>query len=155
VPDDHTMDAFIRGIPKAELHVHIEGTLEPEMLLELGERNGIDLHCASAEECRAAYHFRDLTHFLDLYYAGVEVLVGERDFYELTAAYLQRAHADGARHVEVFFDPQSHTSRGVPFATVVEGISSASARASSCAFCATRARRAPWSPSRRRGSTAT
>jgi len=122
VPDDHTMDAFIRGIPKAELHVHIEGTLEPEMLLEFGERNGVALHCASAEECRAAYHFNDLQHFLDLYYEGVAVLVTEQDFCELTTAYLRRAHADGARHVEVFFDPQSHTSRGVPLATVVEGI---------------------------------
>jgi adenosine deaminase len=122
VPDDTAMDAFIRDIPKAELHVHIEGTLEPEMLLELGERNGVALHCTTAEECRAAYHFNDLQHFLDLYYAGVEVLVTEQDFYELTAAYLQRAHADGARHVEVFFDPQSHTPRGVPFALVVEGI---------------------------------
>jgi adenosine deaminase len=122
VPDDHTMDAFIRGIPKAELHVHIEGTLEPEMLLELGARNRVSLPCATAEQCRAAYHFKDLQHFLDLYYAGVEVLVTERDFYELTGAYLRRAYADGARHVEVFFDPQSHTSRGVPFAVVVEGI---------------------------------
>jgi len=122
VPDGHTMDAFIRGIPKAELHVHLEGTLEPEMLLELGARNGVGLPCTSAEECRAAYRFDDLQHFLDLYYAGVQVLVTERDFYELTAAYLRRAHADGARHVEVFFDPQSHTSRDVPFATVVEGI---------------------------------
>src|SRR5450759_2092387 len=122
VPDDHTMDAFIRDIPKAELHVHIEGTLEPEMLLELGERNGVALHCASAEECRAAYHFNDLQHFLNIYYAGVEVLVTEQDFYELTAAYLRRAQADGARHVEAFFDPQSHTPRGVPFAVVVEGL---------------------------------
>ncbi len=122
MPDDPAMDTFIRDIPKAELHVHIEGTLEPEMLLELGRRNGVALHCATPEECRAAYHFNDLQHFLDLYYAGVEVLVTVRDFYELTAAYLRRAHADGARHVEVFFDPQSHTSRGVPFTVVVEGI---------------------------------
>jgi adenine deaminase len=122
VLDDHTMDAFIRGIPKAELHVHIEGTLEPEMLLELGERNGVALACTSAEECRAAYHFNDLQHFLNLYYAGVEVLVTEQDFHELTTAYMRRVHADGARHVEIFFDPQSHTPRGVPFAVVVEGI---------------------------------
>jgi adenosine deaminase len=122
VPEDTAMNAFIRDIPKAELHVHIEGTLEPEMLLELGARNGVTLPCASAEECRAAYRFHDLQHFLRLYYAGVEVLVTERDFYELTTAYLRRAHADGARHVEVFFDPQSHTPRGVPFAVVVEGI---------------------------------
>ena len=122
MPKDQTMDDFIRGIPKAELHVHIEGTLEPEMLLELGRRNSVALPCATAAECRAAYHFNDLQHFLDLYYEGVAVLVNEQDFTELTAAYLRRAHADGARHVEVFFDPQSHTPRGVPFATVVEGI---------------------------------
>ena len=122
MPDDTAMDAFIRDIPKAELHVHIEGTLEPEMLLELGERNGVALHCASAEECRAAYHFKDLQHFLDLYYKGVAVLVTEQDFHELTTAYVRRAHADGARHVEIFFDPQSHTLRGVPFAVVIEGI---------------------------------
>jgi adenine deaminase len=122
VPDDQTMDDFIRGIPKAELHVHLEGTLEPEMLLELGRRNGVPLPCASAEECRAAYHFNSLQHFLDLYYAGVEVLVTERDFFDLTTAYLRRVAADGARHVEVFFDPQSHVPRGVAFADVVGGI---------------------------------
>jgi adenosine deaminase len=92
------------------------------MLLALGRRNGVALSCATAQECRAAYHFNDLQHFLDLYYAGVQVLVTEQDFYDLTAAYLRRAHADGARHVEVFFDPQSHTPRGVPFAVVVEGL---------------------------------
>jgi adenosine deaminase len=122
VPDDPTMDDFIRGIPKAELHVHLEGTLEPEMLLELGRRNGVPLQCATAEECRAAYRFTSLQDFLDLYYAGVEVLVTERDFYDLTTAYLRRVAADGARHVEVFFDPQSHVPRGVTFADVVGGI---------------------------------
>jgi len=122
VPHDQTMDAFIRGIPKAELHLHLEGTLEPEMLLELGRRNGVTLPCASAEECRAAYRFSSLHHFLDLYYAGVKVLVTEQDFFDLTVAYLQRVAADGARHVEVFFDPQSHVARGVAFADVVEGI---------------------------------
>jgi adenine deaminase len=122
VPDHPTMDDFIRGIPKAELHVHLEGTLEPEMLLELGRRNGVPLPCASAEECRAAYHFKSLQHFLDLYYAGVAVLVTEQDFFDLTIAYLRRVAADGARHVEVFFDPQSHVPRGVEFADVVEGI---------------------------------
>ena len=122
MPDDPTMHAFIRGIPKAELHVHLEGTLEPEMLLELGRRNGVPLPCASAEDCRAAYHFNSLQNFLDLYYAGVEVLLTERDFYDLTMAYLRRVAADGARHVEVFFDPQSHVPRGVAFADVVGGI---------------------------------
>src|SRR5665811_592505 len=93
--------------------VHLEGTLEPEMLLELGRRNGVPLPCASAEDCRAAYHFYSLPNFLDLYYAGVEVLLTERDFYDLTMAYLRRVAADGARHVEVFFDPQSHVPRSV------------------------------------------
>ncbi len=116
---------FIRGIPKAELHLHIEGTLEPEMLLELGRRNGETLPCASPEECRAAYRFSDLQHFLDIYYAAVRVLRHERDFYDLTRAYLTHAAADGVRHVEVFFDPQSHVGRGVPFGDVVRGITAA------------------------------
>ena len=122
MPHDPTMDDFIRGIPKAELHLHLEGTLEPEMLLEFGRRNGVPLPCASAEDCRAAYRFNSLQHFLDLYYAGVKVLVTEQDFFDLTIAYLRRVAADGARHVEVFFDPQSHVPRGVAFADVVGGI---------------------------------
>ena len=117
--------AFTRRLPKAELHLHIEGTLEPEMLLELGRRNGIDLPCDTPDECRATYHFGDLQDFLDLYYAGVRVLVTERDFHDLTEAYVRHVAADGARHVEVSFDPQSHVSRGVPFADVVGGISRA------------------------------
>ena len=125
-PDDDVAVAdFIRRLPKAELHLHIEGTLEPELLLELGRRNGIDLPCSSAEECRARYRFSDLQQFLDLYYEGVTVLVAEQDFYDLTAAYLRRVAADGVRHVEVFFDPQSHVPRGVPFADVVGGITRA------------------------------
>ena len=116
---------FIRRLPKAELHLHIEGTLEPELLLELGRRNGIDLPCSSAEECRAQYRFSDLQQFLDIYYAGVTVLVTEQDYYDLTAAYVRRVAADGVRHVEVFFDPQSHVPRGVPFADVVGGITRA------------------------------
>lgn len=123
--DDQRMQEFIRGIPKAEIHVHIEGTLEPEMLLELGERNGIELPCTTAAECRATYRFNDLQHFLDLYYEGVAVLVTEQDFYELTAAYLRRVHADGARHVEIFFDPQSHLPRGVRFPVFMEGMRAA------------------------------
>ena len=90
------------------MHLHLEGTLEPELLLELGRRNGVALPCSTADECRAQYRFNDLQHFLDIYYEGVTVLVAERDFYDLTAAYLRRVAADGARHVEVFFDPQSH-----------------------------------------------
>ena len=128
---DHaqSMQDFIRGIPKAEIHVHVEGTLEPDMLLEFGRRNGVGVRCSSAEDCRASYHFTDLQHFLNLYYEGVTVLVTERDFHELTAAYLRRAHADGARHVELFFDPQSHLPRGVPMRVVVEGIRGALAEA--------------------------
>ena len=122
---DQRMREFIRGIPKAELHLHIEGTLEPEMLLELAERNKVTLPCKTAEECRAQYHFNDLQHFLDLYYEGVDVLVTEQDFYELTEAYLRRVHADGARHVEIFFDPQSHLPRGVRFPVFIEGIRAA------------------------------
>lgn len=116
---------FVRRLPKAELHLHIEGTLEPEMLLSLGRRNGVTLPYRSAEECRAAYRFGDLQEFLDLYYAGVAVLAQERDFRVLTAAYLDRVAADGVRHVEVSFDPQSHVTRGVPFDAVVDGITHA------------------------------
>ena len=115
-------DEFIRGLPKAELHLHIEGTLEPEMMLAMGARNGVQVRFADAQEARAAYRFDDLAHFLDVYYEGVHVLCTERDFRELMAAYLQRVHADGARHVEIFFDPQSHLTRGVPMAHVVGGI---------------------------------
>jgi adenosine deaminase len=125
VSETEHLGEFIRGIPKAELHLHIEGTLEPEMLLRLGRRNGDRLPFASPDECRAAYRFNDLRHFLDIYYAAVRVLRHERDFSDLTRAYLDRAAADGVRHVEVFFDPQSHVSRGVPFADVVGGIAAA------------------------------
>jgi adenosine deaminase len=123
--DDTAAVEFVRRLPKAELHLHIEGTLEPELLLELGRRNGVDLPCSTAEECRAQYRFSDLQDFLDIYYAGVTVLVTEQDFYDLTAAYVRRVVADGASHVEVSFDPQSHVPRGVPFADVVGGITRA------------------------------
>jgi adenosine deaminase len=127
VPDEQTdaqtMDDFIRGIPKAELHVHLEGTLEKDLMCTLGERNGVELPASCTHpDVDEVYHFNDLQAFLDLYYEGVAVLVTRQDFYDLTAAYLSRAHADGARHVEVFFDPQSHVPRGVPFGVVVEGI---------------------------------
>jgi adenosine deaminase len=116
------MEDFIRGLPKVELHLHIEGTLEPELLFELAERNGVMLRFGSVEEVRAAYDFSDLQSFLDIYYEGASVLLEQRDFYDLTWAYLVRAHADNVRHTEIFFDPQTHTDRGVPFETVVEGI---------------------------------
>jgi adenosine deaminase len=109
-------------LPKAELHLHIEGTLEPELMFELARRNGVRLPYADAEAVRRAYRFSNLQSFLDVYYRACSVLIHERDFYELTAAYLARARAQGVRHVEVFFDPQTHTARGVDFGTVVGGI---------------------------------
>lgn len=117
-----TLPAFIRALPKAELHLHIEGTLEPEMLFEMAHRAKLPLQYPSVDELRAAYQFADLQAFLDLYYVGARVLRTEADFHALTWAYLQRAHSDGIVHVEIFFDPQTHTARGVPFATVVSGI---------------------------------
>ncbi|MDR1935680.1 MAG: adenosine deaminase [Candidatus Accumulibacter sp.] len=116
---------FIHRLPKAELHLHIEGSLEPEMMFALARKNGIALPYASVEAVRAAYDFSDLQSFLDLYYAGAAVLRTERDFYELTAAYLRRAIADEVRHAELFFDPQTHTARGVPLAAVFAGIAGA------------------------------
>lgn len=109
-------------LPKAELHLHIEGTLEPEMMFEFARRNGVRLPYADAQAVRHAYRFTNLQSFLDVYYQACSVLVSERDFYELTAAYLTQARAQGVRHVEIFFDPQTHTARGVQFATVVAGI---------------------------------
>ena len=119
---DAPLDDLIRAIPKAELHLHLEGTLEPELLQELAERNGVVLPAAAQPAARRACHYTDLQDFLDLYYAGVAVLRTQQDFYDLTMAYLLRVHDDGVRHVELFFDPQSHTSRGVPFDVVVKGI---------------------------------
>jgi adenosine deaminase len=116
------MDAFLRELPKVELHVHVEGTLEPELMLELATRNGVRLPYGSVEEVRRAYQFTDLQSFLDLYYAGAGVLVTEPDFYDLTWAYLTRVAGQTVRHVELFFDPQAHTDRGVPFETVVTGL---------------------------------
>ena len=115
-------DAFIAAVPKAELHLHIEGSLEPEMMFALAKRNGVALPYASVEEVSAAYQFNNLQEFLDLYYLGMQALVEERDFYDLTIAYLERVHADNVRHVEIFFDPQGHTERGVAFDTVITGI---------------------------------
>ncbi|MCY4329806.1 MAG: adenosine deaminase [Endozoicomonadaceae bacterium] len=116
---------FITALPKAELHVHIEGTLEPELMFALAERNGIRLPYASVKEIRDAYHFSNLQDFLDIYYAGAGVLLQTQDFYDLTWAYLQQAFIQNVRHAEIFFDPQTHTARGIPFATVIDGISQA------------------------------
>ncbi len=123
--DSHSRDAFIARLPKAELHLHIEGSLEPEMLFALAARNGVPIPFASVDEVRAAYSFSNLQDFLDIYYQGMAVLLTEQDFYDLTWAYLEHAHADTVRHVEIFFDPQGHTERGVAFETVIQGISRA------------------------------
>ena len=120
-----SMEAFIRRIPKAELHLHIEGTLEPEMMFELARKHRLALPYASVEQLRQAYSFSNLQSFLDIYYQGADVLRDEDDFHALTSAYVRRAHADGVVHAEIFFDPQTHTARGVPFATVIGGIHSA------------------------------
>ena len=122
---DHPLKDFTRRLPKAELHLHIEGSLEPEMLISLARRHGVTLRFASVEAVREAYRFHDLQSFLDIYYEGAAVLRSREDFRELTMAYLERAKADGVVHAEIFFDPQTHTARGVGFAEVVEGIHAA------------------------------
>jgi adenine deaminase len=121
--------AFIDGLPKAELHMHIEGSLEPELIFAMAERNGIALPFASVESLRAAYAFGDLQSFLDIYYAGAGVLQTEQDFFDMAWAYLQRAQADNVLHAELFFDPQTHTARGVAFDTVINGLHRATQRA--------------------------
>jgi adenosine deaminase len=117
-----SLDTFIAGLPKAELHLHIEGSLEPELMFELARRNGVAIPYDSVEAVRAAYDFSNLQDFLDIYYAGAAVLLTQQDFEDLAVAYFQRAAADNVRHAEIFFDPQTHTDRGVPFGVVVEGL---------------------------------
>ena len=116
------LDGFIAGLPKAELHLHLEGSFEPELMFAIARRNTADIPFQSVEEVRAAYRFSNLQDFLDIYYRCANVLLAEQDFYDLTLAYLKRVAADNVRHVEVFFDPQTHTARGVAFATVADGI---------------------------------
>ncbi len=116
------IEAFIRSIPKAELHLHIEGTLEPELKFELAARNGLELPYASTDEMRAAYDFDDLSSFLAQYYEGMSVLLVEADFHDLAMAYFERVAAQGLVYVEMFFDPQAHTSRGIGFDTVITGL---------------------------------
>ena len=115
-------ETFLREIPKAELHIHIEGSLEPELMFEIAQRNGVVLRYASVEEVHQAYDFIDLQSFLDVYYEATQVLLHEQDFYDLTRAYLQKVASQDVRHAEIFFDPQAHTGRGVPFETVITGI---------------------------------
>jgi adenosine deaminase len=135
---DMDMNVFIRDIPKAELHLHIEGTLEPETLFRIAERNGIKIKFDSVEKLRQAYRFNNLQSFLDIYYEGAGVLQNETDFYELTWEYLLKAKDQNVRHVEIFFDPQTHTERGIPFETVITGIYQAlsdGARDLNISFC--------------------
>lgn len=119
---DLSLETFIRGIPKAELHLHIEGALEPELMFSLARRNGIALPWDNVDDLRQAYDFHNLQSFLDIYYRGADVLQHVQDFYDLTFSYFKRAAQDNVRHVELFFDPQTHTRRDVPFETVITGI---------------------------------
>ena len=125
------LDTYIAGLPKAELHLHIEGSLEPELMFELARRNGVAIPYDSVEAVRAAYDFSNLQDFLDIYYAGAAVLLHRKDFEDLAFAYFQRAAADNVRHAEIFFDPQTHTDRGVAMATVIEGLLDGMGRAES------------------------
>jgi adenosine deaminase len=118
----HDTKSLIKRLPKCELHIHIEGSLEPELMFALAARNGVKLPYESVEALRRAYSFGNLQDFLDLYYQGMSVLITEQDFYDLAYAYLRRAQADNVRHVEMFFDPQGHTSRGIAFETVIVGL---------------------------------
>jgi adenosine deaminase len=120
-----SLTALIERLPKAELHLHIEGSFEPELMFAIAERNQIEIPFKTVDDIRKAYEFENLQDFLDIYYVGMNVLQTERDFFDLTHAYLTRAHADNVRHVEIFFDPQGHTDRGVAFSTAIDGITRA------------------------------
>lgn len=120
-----TMNDFLKKLPKAELHIHIEGSLEPDLMFKIARRNGVSLPYSSIEEVKAAYEFDNLQSFLDIYYDAASVLQTEQDFYDMTWAYLQRCHDQNVVHTEVFFDPQTHTDRGIAFETVINGISRA------------------------------
>jgi adenine deaminase len=120
--ENSSLEAFIQGIPKAELHVHIEGTFEPELMFAIAQRNQVPIRFKSVDEVRQAYNFSNLQDFLDIYYEGANVLLLEQDFYDLTFTYLEKLHAQNVVHAEIFFDPQTHTARGIPFENVIEGI---------------------------------
>ncbi|MDT7837054.1 adenosine deaminase [Aquabacterium sp. OR-4] len=128
IPRD-ALPALLRSAPKAELHIHIEGSLEPELIFQLAQRNGVALAYPGVEALRAAYAFTDLQSFLDIYYAGASVLIHEQDFFDMAWAYLERAAADGIVHAELFFDPQTHTARGIEMGTVIRGLHQACERA--------------------------
>jgi adenine deaminase len=120
-----SIDKFIEGIPKAELHLHIEGTLEPELMFQIAKRNNIEIKYKSIKDLKAAYNFNNLQEFLDLYYDGANVLKNEIDFYDMTWAYYEKIHSENVIHTEIFFDPQTHTNRGVEFKTIITGIQKA------------------------------
>jgi adenosine deaminase len=122
---DKSIKSFIEKLPKTELHLHIEGSFEPELMFDIANRNGLKIKYDSVEEIKAAYSFKNLQEFLDIYYAGAGVLITQQDFHDLTWAYLSKVHTQNVVHVEIFFDPQTHTDRGVPFDTVIQGIKSA------------------------------
>lgn len=119
---NENLKRYIQNIPKAELHVHIEGTFEPELMFEIAKRNNIELKYATVQDIKESYQFNNLQEFLDIYYSGANVLINEQDFYDLTMAYLRRAHEDNVVHTEIFFDPQTHTDRGISFDTVINGL---------------------------------
>ena len=125
------LHGLLRALPKAELHIHIEGSLEPELIFAMAQRNGVALDYPSVDALRAAYAFTDLQSFLDIYYAGASVLLHEQDFFDMAWAYFLRAQADGVVHAELFFDPQTHTDRGVPMAAVMQGLARACRQARS------------------------
>ncbi len=123
--NNNSIAEFIKGIPKAELHLHVEGTFEPELMFAIARRNGVKMKYGSVEEVRRAYDFNNLQEFLDIYYEGAGALIKEEDFYDLTWAYLEKARRQNVVHTEIFFDPQTHTERGIAFGTVVGGVSRA------------------------------
>jgi adenine deaminase len=123
--DFNTIEQYIQKLPKAELHLHIEGSFEPELMFKIAKRNNIKLKYSSVEDLNSAYNFSNLQSFLDIYYQGASVLLNEIDFYDLTMAYFQKAYSENIVHAEIFFDPQTHTNRGIPFSNIILGISKA------------------------------
>ena len=122
---NNSIEAFIQNIPKAELHIHIEGSLEPELMFKIAKRNDIPLKYLSVNDLRKAYNFHNLQSFLDIYYEGANVLMEENDFYDMTWAYIEKLKTENVIHAEIFFDPQTHTLRNVPFEKMIKGMTRA------------------------------